>query len=365
MIAQNIAEGLNAFPGVQCEVLVCRDRGGSTHENLNGIPVARVASLGTLMSMPISPSFPFRLKKVASQFDIVHVHTPFPLAYFCDWNEVKKNGARLVVHYHGHIWRRAQKVVMWGLANPDRRFMKTADRIIVTSERLLDDSQILAPFRDKCCVVPLSMDVGNVELLSDNEKCAARHRFGMTEDSRIVLFAGRLVYYKGVQYLIDAVRDLDVQVLIAGSGPLHQTLQKQIDSLGLEKRVRLLGRVSDADLSVLYSIADLFVLPSAEPAEAFGFVQLEAMARGLPVINTDLPTGVPSVSLHGETGLTVPPGDSAALKESISKIMSDNVLRSRFAANAKQRVQLFSHDAVMHQILSLYEELAPEAALRR
>lgn len=365
MIVQNIAEGLHAFPDVHCEVLVCRDRGATTTEYLNDVRVTRIASLGYVMSMPVSPSFPFRLADYASQFDIVHVHTPFPLLYFCNWNAVKANGTRLVIHYHSDIIRRLQKAVISCLGSLECRFMKAADRIVVTSEGLLDNSRILAPFRDKCRIIPLFMDLNTVERLSENEKSSARRRYGMTENDRIVLFVGRLVYYKGIEYLIDAVRYLDVQVLIAGDGPLRRTLQERIESLGLQSRVRLLGRVSDAELSALYSIADLFVLPSTQPSEAFGLVQLEAMAHGLPVVNTNLPSGVPSVSVHGVTGLTVQPGDAASLRDAISTILSDEALQRRFVSNARQRIQLFSSSVVLRQIRSLYEELAPEASLLR
>ncbi|MGA3136308.1 MAG: glycosyltransferase [Terracidiphilus sp.] len=362
MVVQNIAEGLQAFPDVHCEVLVCRDRGASITEYVNGVRVTRVASLGTAMSMPVSPSFPFRLAKMASQFDIVHVHTPFPLAFFCDWDTVKANGTRLVVHYHSDIIRRLQRTIVSSLWGLESRFLKSADRIVVTSEGLLNSSRTLATFRDKCRVIPLFMDLRTVETPSEQEKSSARRRYGVTDSDHVVLFAGRLVYYKGVEYFIDAVRELDVQVLIAGEGPLRQTLQKRLESLGLQHRVKLLGRVSDAELSSLYSLADLFVLPSTQPSEAFGLVQLEAMAHGLPVVNTNLPSGVPSVSQHGVTGMTVPPGDSAALRDAISTILSDESLRNLFASNARERIQLFSSSVVLRQIRSLYEELEPEAA---
>lgn len=360
MAVQNIAEGLQTFSDVHCEVLVSRDRGASTTEYLNGVRVTRVASLGTAMSMPVSPSFPFRLTEMASQFDIVHVHMPFPLPFLCDWKALKAKGIRLVVHHHSDIVRRMQRAVISCFGNFERRFMEAADRIVVTSEGLLDNSQTLAPFRDKCRVIPLFMDLSTVETFSEHEITAVRRRLGLTENDNVVLFAGRLVYYKGIEYLLDAVRSLDVQVLIAGDGPLRRTLQRRIESLGLQTRVRLLGHVSDAELSALYSLADLFVLPSTQPAEAFGLVQLEALAHGLPVVNTDLPSGVPSVSVHGLTGLTVPPGDAASLREAIATILSDESLRTQYAFNARQRIKLFSHSVVLRQIRSLYAELVPE-----
>jgi rhamnosyl/mannosyltransferase len=89
------------------------------------------------------------------------------------------------------------------------------------------------------------------------------------------------------------------------------------------------------------------------------------MAYGLPVINTDLPSGVPTVSVHGETGLTVRPADSVALREAIAMILSDDSLRTRFSLNGRQRVLSFSRPAVLEQMCSLYDELISPPVLSR
>jgi glycosyltransferase involved in cell wall biosynthesis len=354
---QEMAEGLLSLPNVQCEVLVCRDRGRGCKSLVNGVPVTRVTSLGHVLSMPFAPTFPLELRTIVAGFDIVHVHTPFPLAFFCDWEAIRARGIRLVVHHHSDIVRPLQQRLHSCLSGFERRFLTAADRIVVTSRGLLENSRTLAQYRDKCHVIPLSVDLRKVKKLSEVEIVHARQRYGLGDREHAVLFAGRLVYYKGIQFLIDAVRDLDLKLLIAGEGPLRPALERQIEERGLGSKVRILGRVTDSELASLYSIADLFVLPSTEPAEAFGLVQLDAMAYGLPVINTDLPGGVPSVSIHGQTGFTVPPGNTSALREAVATILSDGNLRSRFSANARQRVLNFSRPNVLGQIYSIYEEL--------
>jgi glycosyltransferase involved in cell wall biosynthesis len=354
---QEMAEGLLALPNVECEVLVCRDRGRGCKSLVNGVPVTRVTSLGRVLSMPVAPTFPLELQAIATGFDIVHVHTPFPLAVFCDWEAIRARGVRLVVHHHSDIVRPLQQRVHSCLSGFERRFLTAADRIVVTSHGLLENSRTLAQYRDKCQVVPLSVDLRKVKRLSEVEIAHARQHYGLGDRERAVLFAGRLVYYKGIQFLIDAVRDLDLKLLIAGEGPLRPTLERQIEERGLGSKVRILGRVTNSELANLYSISDLFVLPSTEPAEAFGLVQLDAMAYGLPVINTDLPGGVPSVSIHGQTGLTVPPGNTAALREAVATILSDERLRTQLSENARRRVLSFSRPAVLGQLCSIYEEL--------
>lgn len=356
-VVQDIAEGLIQFSDMDCEVLVCRVRGRSTKSLVNGVWVTRVASMGRFLSAPVAPGFPRQLQQMAPEFDVIHIHVPFPLAMLCNWRDIRNHGARLVIHYHSDIVRPVQRMLVDRLRGFERRFMESADRIIVTSEGLLRNSRTLESYRDKCQVVPLSIDLTKFRTLSAPEIATARLRFDLDSRERLVLFAGRLVYYKGLQYLVEAVRDLDVKLFIAGEGPLRYSLEKQIWKLKLAGKVRILGRVTNTDLEDLYSIADLFVLPSTEPSEAFGIVQLEAMAHGLPVVNTNVASGVPSVSVHNLTGMTVPPADSVALREAIATILADDHLRNKFSADARQRVLQFSRPAVLKQIRAIYNEV--------
>ncbi len=360
-VVQEIAESLCGMPDIHSEVLVCRHKGIRTSADvINGVPITRIGSLGMALSLPVAPSFPFRLESLARGFDIVHVHVPFPLPLLCNWKRLKANGTRLVIHFHSDIVRPLQKCLFRGLKALDRRFMEAADRIIVTSEGLLNNSRALSPFRQKCRVVPLWIDLKATVEPSAAELLGTRQRYGVQDGERVVLFVGRLVYYKGLEYLIEAASQLDAKILIAGDRPLRQSLQDRVRNVGLESKFRFLGTVTDAERSTLYSLSDVFVLPSTGPSEAFGIVQLEAMAHGLPVVNTDLPTGVPSVSVHGETGLTVPPRNSELLRDSLNAILSDTALRRRFSENASKRVHQYSRPIVLEKIRSIYEELAPQ-----
>ena len=175
---------------------------------------------------------------------------------------------------------------------------------------------------------------------------------------KIVLFVGRLSYYNGVEYLIEAMQSVNAKLLIDGDGKSREKLENMTVSLGLEERVKFLGKVSNELLKYCYQICDVFVLPSVEPTEAFGLVQLEAMAYGKPVINTLLPTGVPFVSIDGKTGLTVVPKNSKALADAINKLLSDDELRKKFGIQARNRVvENFTVDKMNEKILKVYQEL--------
>ena len=156
------------------------------------------------------------------------------------------------------------------------------------------------------------------------------------------------MYYKGLHVLLDAAREWPGTMLIVGDGPLEPSLRAQAAALGVEDRVKFLGRVSHADLPAYYQACDVFVLPSIARTETFGVVQVEAMAAGLPVVSTRLPTGVPWVNQDGVSGLVVAPEDAVALGAALRRLADDHALRQRLADGARRRASaLFSRDRMV------------------
>ena len=345
-VVQNIAEGLPE--SYSTEVLAARPRGLGEKFEHKGVHVRKVSSLGVMMSVPIAPSFPLRLRTLARNADIVHHHLPSPISTVSQLTSGTSDSA-LIATYHSDIVRQATAFRAY---HPIlRRFLERVDRLLVTSERLLENSAVLEPYKEKCEVVPLSIDINAVDAEDPPELKEAVH--GPT-----ILFVGRLNYYKGVEYLIDAMKEVDATLFIAGDGPRREALERRARDRKVDDCVRFLGYVSDTKLASSYRESDIFVLPSVEPSEAFGIVQLEAMARGVPVINTSLRTGVPWVSQDGETGLTVPPRDATALANAINDLLDDDARRRQYGRQARERVEnVFTRERMLEKIQSIYEEM--------
>ena len=174
-----------------------------------------------------------------------------------------------------------------------------------------------------------------------------------------VLFIGRLVPYKGVDVLIDAMASVPgATALILGDGPLRGELAARAAASDVAGRVRFLGALPDAEVVAHLHACDVFVLPSVSRQETFGVAQLEAMACGRPVVSTDLETGVPWVNQHEVTGLVVPPGNSERLSDALGTLLSDEALRNRLGAAARERVEReFTTERMAQRTVSLYRDV--------
>ena len=146
------------------------------------------------------------------------------------------------------------------------------------------------------------------------------------------------------------------ELVLAGDGEMRGELEALARRLGLASRVQFTGRIDSAELLRCYREADVFCLPSCERSEAFGLVMVEAMGAALPVVSTDLPTGVRAVNRHGETGFVVPPADPKALAGAIRSLFSDEEKRLEMGLAGRARAQrLFSRDVMADSILRLYQ----------
>lgn len=335
-VTQDIAVGLQATGRHQVEVLVCQARGRRSVEQINGIKVYRAASFGRFLSLPLSLDF-FRLfKKLRrNNYDLIIFHHPFPLAFLVIPFLPKTQA--IAVWYHCDIVRQKFLAIFF---NPFIRYgLARAKAIFVSGQNLPRYSIFLKSWADKCRVIPLAVNDNLLSPAPDayEQAAAIRRQYG----APLLLAVGRLVYYKGFEYLIEALASSTYKLLIIGEGPKFSRLLKLIAAHNLQKQITIIPPVEE--LAPYYLASDIFIFPSVATSEAYGIVQAEALACGRPVINTDLPTPVKEVSEHLFTGLTVAPKDSLALRQAIDSLLNDEPRRQEYAQNARQKAQeLFS-----------------------
>lgn len=358
-VVQQLAEGL--CDETDTKVLVCCKKGRTIVEQIAGIEVTRASSMGMLSSLPLSVSFLWKFRRMAKDRDIVHIHMPFPLGDLACFLSGYKG--KVILWWHSDIVR--QKKLMKLYRPLMEWLLRRADCIVVATQGHIDGSKYLKPYQDKCRIIPYGVE-RQIEETADRWIAVQEESSGRqhsSKDSVRFLFVGRLVYYKGCNELIRAFIQVsasrsDLFLDIVGTGPLEREMKEMVHEAGLEERVRFYANVEDEELAEFFGTCDVFVLPSVARSEAFGLVQIEAMAFGKPVINTKLPSGVPYVSLDQVTGLTVPPEDVHKLAQAMQYLAEHPDERREMGVRARQRMKkMYRIDTMLEHVKRLYEEL--------
>ncbi|MEM4333863.1 MAG: glycosyltransferase family 4 protein [Nitrososphaerota archaeon] len=185
--------------------------------------------------------------------------------------------------------------------------------------------------------------VPNFVVLEDHvcmERAEARKMVGVGEDVFMILTVCRLVPEKGVQTLLESLALLRREVprvlaVVVGAGPYGRRLEELAAELGVSSLVRFAGYIPNQELNRFYSAADCFVLASLE--ESFGYVLLEAMLYGLPVVSTET-WGPSEIVVRGETGLLFKPGDAAGLADALMQVYRDPARSKAMGEAGRRRV---------------------------
>jgi rhamnosyl/mannosyltransferase len=345
---ETLCRGLAQATAVELEVIVANDSLLSTTEKLDGATVRRLGCVAQIASVPLCLGLTRAIRRTPA--DLVHLHLPNPYAAFALL--VSRHRAPIVISWHSDVIR--QKNLARMLTLIDRAIVRRAAAIIATSTNYLENSPTLRRNRARCHVIPFGLDPAEFGACDASRVMHIRVCYGQ----RIVLAAGRLVYYKGFEYLIHAMAEVNGHLLIVGEGPRRAQLESVAEHASVRDRVTFLGNVSREELIDVYHAADVFVLPSIARSEAFGIVQLEAMACGKPIVNTRIQSGAPGVSIDGETGLTVEPAAPTALAGALNRLLDDPQLRARYGAAAALRLRdHFSRDLMVARTLALYQQV--------
>jgi len=348
-VVEQLCRGL-ARRGVQITALVSNDGPATIEETIDGVRVLRLGRSAELNSQPLNLHLVPTLRRLS--FDVLHFHTPNPVGALAVL--AAHRAEPIVVTHHSDIVR--QRLLGGAATVAQSLLYRRAAVLVAATPKHIEHSTVLRRFESRCRVIHFPIDASPYAAappLWDEELPLA------WQSEPLILFVGRLVYYKGVDVLLDALRFTEqARLAIVGVGPLLTRLVDQANRLGISERVRFLGAVPEDRLRCLYKRARFLVLPSVAPSEAFGMVQLEAMAAGRPVISTDLKSGVPYVNQHGVTGLIVPPKDARALAGAMKTLLEDEPFASSLGQAAQRRVLAEFHvESVVEAHLALYANL--------
>lgn len=234
-------------------------------------------------------------------------------------------------------------------------FIAVSDEV---QQALIDQ---VGPIQDKVTTIVNGVDVRRYESQADG--CGFRQQLGLPSDSRLIVTVGRLTTQKGHCYLIDAAtrvvrQEPNAHFLFVGDGELKETLQAQVQSLGLTEHIHFLG--IRTDIPKILAVSELFVLPSLW--EGLSIALLEGMAAAKPIIATAV-SGTNQVLIHTETGLIVPPGESQPLAEAIIQCLANPTQAQAMGQAAKQHVQRhYSAQKQVDEHLALYRRLLAQPA---
>ena len=281
--------------------------------------------------------------------DIVHYHFPWPFGDLMHLlTSVNKPS---VVTYHSDVVR--QKALD-RIYQPIRSsFFRSVHKVIATSQNYANSSELLRQMPDKLEIIPLGLDESTLPKVEDTFVTEVEAKFGRN----FMLFIGVMRYYKGLHFLLDALKGQKFQAVLVGSGPEEKNLRKQANDLNLSN-VSFPGYVCDRTKIALLKLSRAFVLPSHLRSEAFGVSLLEAASMGKPMITTELGTGTSFVNRHEQTGLVVPPEDTQALSESMNRLDKDPCLADKYGQRARARFEeKFTGESMAKAYINVYQEI--------
>jgi rhamnosyl/mannosyltransferase len=353
--AEQVRQGFSVW------VLSHWDRPGKNivQEVCEGVCVTRMPILGHVAYAPITPLFPKIFQRIVSQQapDIIHVHMPnlSPL-----WMVLFRRKAPIVVHWHSDVFTSLKSLPLTllypGYALFQNLLLQKASAVVATSNSYQKASRPLQTFQDKTVIIPLALDPARMTKVDHVTKM-----HDSFDSRRLVLSAGRFTYYKGFDVLVQAAIHLreDVQVIIAGDGPLRPKIQELIIKMKLEDRVFLPGRLSDQELHALMAQCSVFCLPSIDRTEAFGMVLMEAMHYGRPIVSTRVwGSGMQLVNEHGVTGFCVEPENDRDLANALEFLLDHPREAQAMGEAGKKRVDSMFHIASqVRQFNELYTRL--------
>jgi glycosyltransferase involved in cell wall biosynthesis len=304
-------------------------------------------------------------------YDVLHVHIPFPLGLEVAALATRRNGIPLVVTHHGTGTKddRLYTVIAGLYDQVYRRLsLRMAATTIFLTESYRDEIGLATSLRARTRIVRTGADVETFSPAVDG--APIRERFGFRASDVVGLWVGSLSEhnrYKGVNYLIDALAHeaaRSTKLLVVGGGPLQDELRAQVAALSLDDRVRFAGAIQNDELPGYYAASDVFTLPSIQGPENSPVVVFEAMASGKPVVASDI-AGVREIVEDQRTGFLVPPRNSGALAAALGRLAASSELRASLGQCARAKAIEHSWQRCALQMEQLYLSAAGNVVPRQ
>lgn len=342
--------------GATVQVFCVNHKGSATTVETDGpVEVTRFGRIASGLKLDFCPDLINRLRRVEA--DILHMQVPNPTMILALL--AARPRAPLVVAYQSDVVNQRLRGVLFRPL--ERMAYRRVRMILPSSPEYSGGSPFLRSYADRLHVLPMGIDLEPYLAPSASDiDAAARVRHEHGRGGPLWLCAGRMVYYKGFINAIRALNHVEGRLVLVGDGPDSPLLQAEAKRLGVIDRVDFLGSLPHyLDIVPYYLAADAFWFPSNARSEAFGLVQVEAMASGCPVINTRIPySGVPWVSVHEESGLTVPVDSPQELASAARRLLYDPELKLRLIDSARRRAAAeFDHRVMAERCLAIYRQV--------
>ena len=232
------------------------------------------------------------------------------------------------------------------------------DHLTALSAFLIDRARRVG-YKKEADIVPNGVDLSVfTKEIGIEVKEEIRNKLGKKDGDVFLVTWSRLTHKNAVDDIISSLVSLptNIYLIIMGKGEEGKKLQKQVDSLGLNHRVKFLGFVSHKEIPNYLSVCDIFIRPSR--SEGFGNSFIEAMAAKLPVIATPV-GGIPDFIDDNETGVFCAPNNPQSIANSVNLILTNNNLRENIVRNAYNRVvERYSWETVSNNMKDVFDKVS-------
>jgi len=350
-VINQIAKGTQLL-GVSTEVLSLSQNIDHKTLEIDGHLVHRCQTTFEVASTPFSISAFSRFKELAKQADIIHYYFPYPFTDILHF--VTQANKPTVVTYLSDIIKQENLLKLYRPVK--RHFLESVDHIVATSPNYLESSPILSRFADKTSIIPIGLNKNSYPKPSNEILNFWKEKFG----SRFFLFIGVLRYYKGLHTLIEAAKNTDYPIIIVGSGLMESELKQQVKDTGVHN-IYFAGQLDEVDKQALLELCCALIFPSHLRSESFGVSLIEGAMYGKPLVSCEIGTGTTYINIDKETGVVIPPNDSAALQQAMDYLWNNPIEASAMGQRAEARYwELFTAKEMAASYMELYKKLLNE-----